>query len=132
MSSMKKIVSLRKVSSLEKYAVLAIKIHCKSYTILFFKGLTDKNLAASCKKVLWTFYQMKHLVSMLTSQRCSFAKKLPFEWLHLQVSNTKKKRSDEYGRMSNHNKNGCWHKHDNSPCPMFLLIHWLIKYAFIN
>ena len=70
LSSMKIVVSLRKVSSLEKYAVLIIK----SYTILFFKGHTDKNRAASCKKVLWTFYQMKHSISMLTSQVCSFAK----------------------------------------------------------
>ena len=34
--------------------------------------------------------------------------------------------------MSNHDINGCWHKYDNSPCPMFLLIQWLIKLAFIN
>ena len=70
LSSMKTVVSLRKASSLEIYAVLIIE----SYTILFFKGHTDKNLAASGKKVLWTFYQMKHLISMLTSQVCSLAK----------------------------------------------------------
>ena len=34
--------------------------------------------------------------------------------------------------MSNQDKNGCWHKYDNKPFPMILLIHLLIKFVFIN
>ena len=47
---MKTVVSLRKVSSHEKYAVLIIKTLCQSYTILFSKGRPDKKPSCLLQK----------------------------------------------------------------------------------